>query len=431
MERLIYSKFSNERNAKYAIETSVVLDEENHRWVLKRPMDKEGYAHIENIKNAYIGLCHMFADTKLQIQPYVEAEDGMKFPYVPGEDMEKILNRTYHTEGYEKMLQMIREYFEFVRKYSSTCDYVETEQFVNMFGNYEFASGTKCGDVSNLDYGFANVIISEKAKTLIDYEWTVDFPVPVDFLLYRCIHYYVYTSPNSVDMLEKGIFKALGFDESDIKKYVEMESHFQKYISSGKATLGELHETMGQATDNVHELFAHYHRMENRGMQVYYDYGEGFLHENSFFLKPEVDENGVEMLHITNIPQEAVRVRIDPRKEASILLLNEFVNENKISVINNMETNATIIKGQLYVFAVPDPWLVVKHNGGGELTLKINMKSDVCLSILQKEAVALTNEVKQLEKRANESEHLYQEVVGSTSWKITEPLRKIRNCRHS
>ena len=76
MDRLIYSKFSNERNSKYAIETSIV-ENDSARWVCKKPLYEEGKQHFENMKAAYLGLTTMFPKGELAIQPYEEADDGI------------------------------------------------------------------------------------------------------------------------------------------------------------------------------------------------------------------------------------------------------------------------------------------------------------------------------------------------------------------
>ena len=175
MDRLIYSKFSNERNSKYAIETSIV-ENDSARWVCKKPLYEEGKQHFENMKSAYLGLTTMFPKGELAIQPYEEADDGMRFPYVEGADMESLLHDTYNSQGYEAVLRRIKEYFDMIKKYSSTEMFEKTNEFVQMFGDFDFPQETKCGKFNNLDYGFANVIISENRQTLIDYEWTMDFP---------------------------------------------------------------------------------------------------------------------------------------------------------------------------------------------------------------------------------------------------------------
>ena len=339
MDRLIYSKFSNERNSKYAIETSIV-ENDGARWVCKKPLYEEGKQHFENMKTAYWGLATMFPKGELAIQPYEKASDGLRFPYVEGTDMESLLHDTYNSQGYEAVLRRIKEYFDMIKKYSSTEMFEKTNEFVQMFGDFNFPQETKCGKFNNLDYGFANVIVSENRQTLIDYEWTMDFPIPLEFLLYRALHYYVYTCPESVALVKNGIFEDLGFDEENIEKYLKMEQNFQNYISSGNVSLGELHESMGQKTYNIHELYSEYCKNETPSMQVYYDYGEGFLHENSYFIKPEIDENGKETIYIKDIPKNALRVRIDPRKECSILSLIEFTADNDKELQEIMDTNA-------------------------------------------------------------------------------------------
>lgn len=423
MDRLIYSKFSNERNSKYAIETSIV-ENDSARWVCKKPLYEEGKQHFENMKSAYLGLTTMFPKGELAIQPYEEADDGMRFPYVEGADMESLLHDTYNSQGYEAVLRRIKEYFDMIKKYSSTEMFEKTNEFVQMFGDFDFPQETKCGKFNNLDYGFANVIISENRQTLIDYEWTMDFPIPLEFLLYRALHYYVYTCPESVALVKNGIFEDLRFDEENIEKYLKMEQNFQNYISSGKVSLGELHESMGQKTYNIHELYSEYCKNETPSMQVYYDYGDGFLHENSYFIKPEIDENGVETIYIKDIPKNALRVRIDPRKECSILSLIEFTADNDKELQEIMDTNACEINDDnIYVFDVVDPWFVVKNENFSNIVLRVSGKTE---KYIFKVATQI-RENRNLRDKVNIVEKEYNEVINSTSWKITEPLRKLRN----
>ena len=423
MEKLIYSKFSNERSSQYAIETSIIKDDER-KWVVKKPMYAEGKKHFENIKKAYDGLKEMFPDDELAIQPYIDQDEGMRFPYIEGNDMEWLLHNTYISKGYEAVFQMIKEYFDMIRQYSSTEIFVKTKEFIQMFGDVEFAKETKCGKFNNLDYGFANVIISEDKKTLIDYEWTVSIPVPIDFLLYRALHYYVYTCAESVDLVQNGIFERIGFKEDEIEKYLKMEQNFHKFISAGKVSLNELHETMGQKTYNVHELYNFYCKNEIRNMQVYYDYGNGFLHENSYFIKPEIDGNGVETIFIKDIPKNALRVRIDPRKECSILSLIKFTADNDKELQEIMDTNACEINDDnIYVFDVVDPWFVVKNENFSNIVLSVSGKTERYIS----KVAAQIRENSNLKDKVNIVEKEYNEVINSTSWKITEPLRKLRN----
>lgn len=423
MDRLIYSKFSNERNSKYAIETSIV-ENDSARWVCKKPLYEEGKQHFENMKAAYLGLTTMFPKGELAIQPYEEADDGMRFPYVEGADMESLLHDTYNSQGYEAVLRRIKEYFDMIKKYSSTEMFEKTNEFVQMFGDFDFPQETKCGKFNNLDYGFANVIISENRQTLIDYEWTMDFPIPLEFLLYRALHYYVYTCPESVALVKNGIFEDLGFDEENIEKYLKMEQNFQNYISSGKVSLGELHESMGQKTYNIHELYSEYCKNETPGMQVYYDYGDGFLHENSYFIKPEIDENGVETICIKDIPENALRVRIDPRKESAILSIVRFCADNDKSLQEVMDTNGRRLNdNSVYVFDVVDPWFVVKNENFGNILLSVSGKTENYISKIADQIVENNN----LREKAQFAEQQYNEIINSTSWKITKPLRKIKN----
>ena len=55
--------------------------------------------------------------------------------------------------------------------------------------------------VTDIDFICRNVILGHPS-TVIDYEWCFDFPIPVSYLVYRILHYYIY-GKGSRAVLEK------------------------------------------------------------------------------------------------------------------------------------------------------------------------------------------------------------------------------------
>ena len=71
--------------------------------------------------------------------------------------------------------------------------------------------GLTCTDVTNIDMICDNVVMT-RPYTLLDYEWTFEFPVPCEFVLYRIIHYYIQTHKvrevlNAAGFYEKLVFQ--------------------------------------------------------------------------------------------------------------------------------------------------------------------------------------------------------------------------------
>ena len=75
------------------------------------------------------------------------------------------------------------------------------------------------------------------------------------------------------------------------------------------------------------------------------------------------------------------------------------------------------------MFDVVDPWFVVKNENFSNIVLRVSGKTE---KYIFKVATQI-RENRNLRDKVNIVEKEYNEVINSTSWKITEPLRKLRN----
>ena len=65
MKKVIYSKYSNERNHCLAIRTDILQDEDGVRYVQKLPEFPEGKLHVEAIYHWYQAFSRELEGTKL------------------------------------------------------------------------------------------------------------------------------------------------------------------------------------------------------------------------------------------------------------------------------------------------------------------------------------------------------------------------------
>ena len=72
--------------------------------------------------------------------------------------------------------------------------------------------GLTCTDVTNIDMICDNVVMT-RPYTLLDYEWTFEFPVPCEFVLYRIIHYYIQTHKVREVLNAAGFYEKFGISE--------------------------------------------------------------------------------------------------------------------------------------------------------------------------------------------------------------------------
>ena len=52
MRKVLYSKFSKDREKKYQIQT-LILEQDGKKKILKKPIHEEGKAHLENMQKSY------------------------------------------------------------------------------------------------------------------------------------------------------------------------------------------------------------------------------------------------------------------------------------------------------------------------------------------------------------------------------------------
>ena len=56
-------------------------------------------------------------------------------------------------------------------------------------------------------------VVMTRPYTLLDYEWTFEFPVPCEFVLYRIIHYYIQTHKVREVLNAAGFYEKFGISE--------------------------------------------------------------------------------------------------------------------------------------------------------------------------------------------------------------------------
>lgn len=73
------------------------------------------------------------------------------------------------------------------------CKWKVSEGFGQIFGKSAGVNikDAECVAPANIDAIFENFIIIDHERYInIDYEWTFDFPVPIDFIKYRTLLYF-------------------------------------------------------------------------------------------------------------------------------------------------------------------------------------------------------------------------------------------------
>lgn len=186
--RKILVKFSDERNRKYSIRTTIAEDEKtNQRFVIKENVYPEGKEHLKNI--IYFSKVLKKAYPDVNICPVREMEDqGICFDFIEGVSLEEKYRQCLIKNSKEDMEKLLLSHQELaLGARSNLCAFEVTDRFKEVFG-MDFGEGEKKAlKISNFDAIPSNVIFQNDVPTFIDYEWVYEFAVPVDLVVYHCV----------------------------------------------------------------------------------------------------------------------------------------------------------------------------------------------------------------------------------------------------
>ncbi|MDI0265955.1 hypothetical protein QIW52_08230 [Clostridioides difficile] len=352
MSKVIYSKYSNERNKRFQIRTSILKNNRGEKIVKKLAIEKEAQNHIDNIfENFNILKDNYYLDKRVKINICNKTEDGLEFEYLEGITLDKVIDNFMKNNEYDKSIEIIENFKDIIFNVSETCDFNITEDFIKIFGKVDFDYNTKATLLGNIDCSFNNIVISNNIWNIIDYEWVYKFPIPLKYILYRALNIYINTSVYGDKLKNLNIYDILGYSNLELSKYEFMEYNFEHYITNESISLENFYKDMNIKNYILEDLLVN--DDFKKRMQIFYDEGNGFSEENSYYLDLEM-KNKI----IIPLEKHIKSIRIDPASVNCIILINklDIVFENStINLKDNLVTNADEKKDDLYTFLSSDP----------------------------------------------------------------------------
>lgn len=196
--KLKYVKFSDERRREFCVKTIIAEDNGNVK-VYKKAIFDEGTVHIRSIvDNA--GLLGNYYD--VEICNAVFDGDTAGFDYIKGQSMEDRYIAAMKKQKPEeiKRLLLIHKGIILGKKENETV-FSQSRQASEIFGDCSMFEGKKALRCCNYDAIAGNIIFVSDNPVFIDYEWVFNFPVPVDVVLYHCIHNFYEHYPEMEDVV--------------------------------------------------------------------------------------------------------------------------------------------------------------------------------------------------------------------------------------
>lgn len=225
--RLLYLKYANKRKKEFQIKVGI-YEKDGTRIVYKTPIYEEGIQHIKNILNNSLLAVGLYGKHSSQVNL-----DGktLIYPFYNGESLGHKLCQAFRQEDGD----VISHYFELWRKIVSggqnnLIKFHTTEQFENVFGDGQKFINLPATKLSNCDCSCENIIFqNENEYKIIDYEWMFSFPVPLEFLWYRVVKYFMVANELSINKNRVLRYAKINFELAEACE--ELENHFIRYIS--------------------------------------------------------------------------------------------------------------------------------------------------------------------------------------------------------
>ena len=234
MRNTIYVKYDSWRKPEFRIRTSFEKGD-GKTYVVKKAMGKPTESHIATIRANYEKVKDLYQN--IQVIPY-EPEDGTEdrvtFPFIEGEEFPNA-DDYYHMDLRdlrEKLNQSLDRILDFRPEY--VTDFQMTDEFRAFFPDCE-PEKQPAVTVGNVDGIFSNFILSGGELCCLDYEWVLDFPIPVGFIKYRALHY-LYHAKNEIKdrMSEDEFLEIMEIKTPEIKLFNRMETCFIAYTHGEK-----------------------------------------------------------------------------------------------------------------------------------------------------------------------------------------------------
>ena len=378
-EQVIYAKCSSERRDEFSICTCITQAQNGDRKLYKYALTPAANQHINSIPMKYRILKEQYQKAGLILnQCEIEKNPGngecscISPQYLNGEDLNQYLNHYAEQADYEKMLLTIDQYVEKVSQTAVKQTFSPSVKFEKIFGKWKlgelYASVSPCA----LDLIFSNIYLTGEENDMqwnvLDYEWTFEFELPLNYILYRTLFYYQqdkntlgfmsYLMQNNVDL-----YKKYQISDEEKQQYATMEHQFQLYIIEGKASFTLLHAIMPQASVKLETLLNGDAFLKNlQTPKVYYGEGAGFSGEQQIPVLAMVNDDNRVRLDLDILPNMK-EIRLDPTEYPCLVKINEItlISNAQPRPVTRVLLNGLCVSETMFIYDTTDAQLIIEN----------------------------------------------------------------------
>lgn len=328
-----FVKYSNERDDRFKIRTEIRKKAGEH-CVLKAPLTKAAHAHVQALMTHCQRLKAQFEGTGIVPNVCQLKEDAAYFEFLKGKSLKHQMDEALKLEDKTGFKVLFMDYIQRLKGQKGVAVFEKTTAFTEVFGDTALPEGLEAAPYNDIDIIFDNIIIAGDTWHLIDYEWTFDFLVPLSFIIYRALFYYIHGHRRGQELEAMGLYELAGIRSELRECYQKMETSFQAYMAGGQAPLGDLYKDITPGMLEYAQMIPDaeaFNRLKQ--VQIYPDSGQGYSEETSYTLRI-MEEGGILTLDIPVAGLQALR--IDPCNTFCLLKIESCtLDEATLSLSHN------------------------------------------------------------------------------------------------
>lgn len=283
-EEILYVKLNQERKEKFRLLTRIVRENGEIR-AEKEAMAPQAEKFVEKLEKT--GTESTGSD-KYKNLP-CRAENGkISYPLLTGKTLHQEIAELARKEDIEEIKALLKKFYQEFFGARQAVDY-RTGEFCEVFGDHPGRNDYECICPANVDLICSNIFMGEKENQIIDYEWMFDFPVPVNFIMWRLIHE-LYTHIPELPRLchEDEMMAEFDISYTDYEIFMNWTMHFvYEYVGCGSLIPFEQKKVPVSVTELVNRE-REKHQMHSK---MYYDFGEGFCEEHTLYAEGKLSGN--------------------------------------------------------------------------------------------------------------------------------------------
>lgn len=337
-DKVIYSKFENERSAEFRIRTDLLKTDNEHITLRKYPMNKKAVQHVLDIET----LKNTFNDKFLFLNFDSHNNNYAEFSEYTLDSLEKHIVTLLDAGNKEKAKGILLTLVQDLKE-SAKEKFEATEEFRKIFGN----CSPKCEDgisAKAMNILMEKMVYKNEKWNVFDGEWTFSISVPVDYIIFRLFNIY---APESVKQLD--ICSKCGIKEDEQKEYYRMEDHFIRYIQKQEILLE--HSKIKKHQFSIGEELLE----KSKIIITHYNQDGTVETDTDYFDNPDDIKINVKIKDGIDILQ------INPLSGTGIIHLKSVIcRSGDNEYIPEISSNGLEMEKGCYLYDVEDPWIQVK-----------------------------------------------------------------------